>query len=198
MPEERKTIDIVKHFDELSEMRKNRIAGGLLHDYPLSVQSLRADSEFMEIIVVSTKKVDGFEWIESTSAKDLVQLAKDGKVDAIFRGNFDAVDVYEAIHDIYSFNGSVVGVSPVLVRRVNSINNNLNAVRCVLPGSPSNYKGVKSKIENIDANIAFFESLGIKPRIGLLSAGKPTDVLEGILEIDKTITEAEFLVNWYT
>lgn len=190
-------VDIVKLFNKLGGKKRNRVAVGLLHDYPLSVGSLRAASEDMDIVIVGPKKIAGFEHVESTNARDLVQLAKDGKVDAIFRGNFDAVDLYDAIHDIYSFDKSVVMVAPVLVRRVNTINDNLNAVRCVLPGSPSNYKGVKSKIENIDANIAFFESLGVKPRIGLLSAGKPTDVLEGIPEIDKTITEAEFLVNWY-
>jgi predicted methyltransferase MtxX (methanogen marker protein 4) len=190
--------DIVKLVDELSTKKRNRIAVGVLHDYPLSVESLKKVKDRVEIVVVGPKKIDDFEFVESSDAHDLVRLAKDNKVDAVFRGNFDAVEVYEAIHEIFEFNGSVVGISPMVIKKVQSIEENLNGLRCLLPASPSNYKGVKSKIENIDANIKFFESFGIKPRIGLLSAGKPIDVLEGIPEIDKTITEAEFLAKWYT
>lgn len=191
-------VDIVKVFDGLARKRRNKVAVGVLHDYPLSVESLKKASQYMDFVVVGPKKIEGFEYVLSTDARDLVRLAKAGTVDAVFRGNFDAVDLYDAVHEIYGFTESVVGVSAMLVKRVRSINEQLNAVRCFVPVSPSNYKGVASKIKNIDANIAFFESCGIKPRIGLLSAGKPTDVLEGIPEIDRTITEAEFLVNWYT
>lgn len=193
-----KKVDIVKLFDQLNRKKRNRIAVGVLHDYPLSVASLKKASEFTDITVVGPKKVDGFEYVKSTDAKDLVRLAKDKKVDAIFRGNFDAVEVYEAFHEVLKFTGSVVQVSPVVVKNVNTIQENINALVTFLPISPSNYKGVASKIDGIDANIAFFESFGVKPRIGVLSAGKPIDVMERLPEIDKTLTEAEFLVNWYT
>lgn len=194
----KKTTDLVQLFDQLNKKRRNKIAVGVLYDYPLSVASLKSAKKDMDIVVVGPKQIPGFEFIKSKDAKTLVALAKEGIVDAVFRGNFDAVEVYDAIHSVYGFTESIVTVSPVIVKKVRSINENLNTVVLTLPGSPSNYKGVATKIRNIDANIAFLESFGVNPRIGLLSAGKPGDVLEGIPEIDKTITEAEFLANWYT
>lgn len=196
MPKQK--VDIVKLFDELNKKKRNRIAVGVLHDYPLSVKSLREAKKDMDIVVVGPKKVPGFEYVKTNDARVLVRMAKDKKVDAIFRGNFDAVDLYDALHEVLGFAGSVVNISPTIIKKINTIDENLNGLRCAVPASPSNYKGVASKIRDIDANIKFFESLGIKPRIGLLSAGKPSDVLEAIPEIDRTITEAEFLVNWYT
>jgi predicted methyltransferase MtxX (methanogen marker protein 4) len=191
------SIDVVKKISELNKKKRNKIAVGVLHDYPLSIESLKKASEFMDLVVVGPKKIAGFDFVESTDAHDLVKLAKENKVDAVFRGNFDAVDLYDAIHELYSFVGSVVSVSPTVVKKINTIDANLNALRCFMPISPSNYKGVASKIKDVDANIKFFEEFGVKPRLGFLSAGKPGDVLEGIPEIDRTITEAEFLVNWY-
>jgi len=193
----KKQVDIVKIIDKLADKKRNRVAVGVLHDYPLSVKSLRSAKKYMDLVVVGPKKVPGFDFIKSKDAHDLVNMAKEGQVDAVFRGNFDAVEMYDAIHDIYDFDGTVVGISPAIVKRINTIDDNLNGLRCFMPISPSNYKGVASKIEDVDANIKFFEEFGVKPRIGFLSAGKPFDVLEGLPEVDKTITEAEFLVNWY-
>ena len=196
MPKQK--VDVVKLFDELNKKKRNKIAVGVLHDYPLSVKSLQKAKKDMDIVVVGPKKIPGFECVKTSDAKVLVQMAKDKEVDAIFRGNFDAVDLYDALHEVLGFAGSVVNISPAIVRKINTIDENLNGLRCVVPISPANYKGVASKIRDIDANINFFESLGVKPKIGLLSAGKPSDVMEAIPEIDRTITEAEFLVNWYT
>jgi len=194
----KKEVDIVKLFDDLNKKRRNKIAVGVMHDYPLSVASLKNAKKYMDIVVVGPKKVPGFDHVKTKDANEFLQLAKDKKVDAIFRGNFDAVDIYDAIVEVFDFHEPVAGISPLVIKKVNSIEDNLNAVVSVMPGSPSNYKGVASKIHDVDANIEFFESLGVKPRIGFLSTGKPTDVLEGIPEIDKPILEAEFLVNWYT
>ncbi len=183
---------------DLCVRKKNRIAIGLLHDYPLSIKSLNDAKEFIDIIVVGPKAIEGFECIESQDAHTLIHLIKSGNVDAVFRGNFDAVELYNAIRNVYSFHDSLMSITPVLIKKINSITDNINALVSLLPISPSNYKGVASKILNIDSNIRFFKAFGITPRIGLLSAGKPSDVLEGIPAIEKTITEAEFLVNWYT
>jgi len=195
MPKQK--VDIVQLFDKLNKKKRNKIAVGVLHDYPLSVKSLKEAKKDMDIVVVGPKKVAGFDHVKTNDAKVLVQMAKDGEVDAVFRGNFDAVDVYDALHDVLGFEGSVVSVAPVVIKKVQSIEENANKLVCVLLGSPSNYKGTVSKIENIDANIKFLESVGVKPKIGLLSAGKPADILEAIPEIDHTLLEAEFLVNWY-
>lgn len=193
----KKKVDVVKVFSDLNKKRRNKIAVGVLHDYPLSVKSLKEAKKDMDIVVVGPKKVPGFDHVKTEDAKVLVQMAKDGEVDAVFRGNFDAVDLYDSIHEVYDFDGSVTMVSPVVIKSVTSIEEDINKLVCVLLASPSNYKGTASKIENIDVNIKFFESVGIKPKIGLLSAGKPTDILEAIPEIDHTLIEAEFLVNWY-
>ncbi|MEO6077344.1 MAG: hypothetical protein ABIP54_00985, partial [Candidatus Andersenbacteria bacterium] len=93
-----KETDIVSLVNSLSLKRKNRVAVGVLHDYPISIESLEKVKDEVEIVIVGPKRIGNFEFIESTDARDLIRLAKDRKVDAVFRGNFDAVDVYEAIH----------------------------------------------------------------------------------------------------
>lgn len=189
---------VYKHISTLAKKRKNKIAVGVLHDYPVSVAALKKVKRYIDITVVGPKEIKGFKWVKSTDARDLVNLAKQKKVDAIFRGNFDAVDVYEALHSELKFKGSVQTVAPVVLRGVKSIKERMDRMVCVLPVSPSNDGALANKIKNIDVTIEFWESFGIKPKLGILSAGKPTDILEGIPEIDKTLTEAEFLVNWYT
>lgn len=182
----------------LSKAKKNKIAVGVLHDYPVSVAALKKVKRYMDITVVGPKEIKGFTYVHSTNANDLVRLATQKKVDAVFRGNFDAVEVYDALHAELKFTHSVEMVAPVVLRGVRSIKERMDKMVTVLPVSPSNDGVLYNKIKNIDANIAFWESFGVKPVIGILSAGKPTDIMEGIGAIDKTLTEAEFLVNWYT
>ncbi len=189
--------DILKQFKEWNRIKKNRIAVGVLKDHPVTVESLKKLKDEIDIVIVGPTKIDGFEWIESTDARDLVRLAHEKKVDAIFRGNFDAVAVYDAIHDVTGYSGPINTVALVYLEKINSIIEKTNLLFSITPFSASNDKNLASKIAGIDINIEFFESFGIKPRIGVLSAGKPTDVLEGVAMIDKTLVEAEFLVNWY-
>lgn len=189
---------VYTHISTLAKKRKNKIAVGVLHDYPVSVAALKKVKRYMDITVVGPKEVKGFRWIKSTDARDLVNLAKTKKVDAIFRGNFDAVEVYDALHTELKFKGSVQMVAPVVLRGVKSIKERMERMVSVLPVSPSNDGALANKIKNIDVNIEFWESFGVKPKLGFLSAGKPADIMEGISTIDKTLTEAEFLVNWYT
>lgn len=188
---------VYEHILELAKKKKNTIAVGVLHDYPVTLESLKRASEYANIIVVGPKEVEGYEYVEG-GAKELVELGKEGKADAIFRGNFDAVDLYDTIAEVLDFEESHVSVAPIVVKNINSISENINKLISGIPASPSNDKNTASKIKAIDGNIAFFESFGVKPKIGLLSAGKPTDILEGIPEVDYTLMQAEFLVNWYT
>lgn len=189
---------VYQYISTLAKKRKNKIAVGVLHDYSVSVGALKKVKGYIDITVVGPTEIKGFKWVKSTDARDLINLAKNKKVDAVFRGNFDAVDVYEALHSELKFTGSVQTVAPVVLRGVKSIKERMDRMVCVLPVSPSNDGALANKIKNIDVTIEFWESFGIKPKLGVLSAGKPTDILEGIPSIDKTLTEAEFLVNWYT
>lgn len=191
-------MNLIKLFDELNKKKKNKIAVGVLNDYPLTIDSLKKAAKYVDLVIVGPKKIPGFKCIETSNPEVLVKLAKDKKVDAVFRGNFDAVALYDAIHSVLNFTDPLTMISPMVVKKVTGINDDLNAVISMIPFSPSNDKSLSVKMLNIDANISFFESFGVTPRIGILSAGKPSDILEGIPAVDKTLTEAEFLVNWYS
>jgi predicted methyltransferase MtxX (methanogen marker protein 4) len=192
------SADPMAAFNGLARQKRRRIGVGLMTHHQRSLESLEKIRELIDLVIVGPQKISGFDCIQSDDARVLVRLAKDGLVDGIFRGNFDAVALYDAIHDVLSFAGPMIQVAPFVVRGIKTIQEDLTRLVCILPVSPSNDGLLATKIRTIDANVAFFESMGVRPRIGILSAGKPSDILEGCANVDKTLTDAEFLVTWYT
>lgn len=190
------TIDLWNFFLEKAKAKKRKIGIGINRVTPRVVESINKVKNIADIVVVG-KKIDGFECVESNSIEPLMEMVKKKELDGFVRGNFDALEAYNGFRKVFNFKGSIREIGLFKLNGVKMINEKISGVFALLPASPSNERTTIDKIRSIDLHIKFFQDFGITPKIGVLSAGKPIDIEEAIPEIDKTLMEAEFLVNWY-
>ncbi len=190
-------MDFYSFLNQKAQEKKNRIGIGLAKVTPRIESSLRLASEFAEIIIIGNP-VDGFESIESNSINPLLEMVRDGKVDGMVRGNFDALVFYNAIREVLGHEGAIREVNLLQLNGLKMIDEERKGIFALVGVSPSNERTTDDKIEQIDRHIEFFEQYNVDPKIGLLSAGKPDDIKEGIVEVSVTIEEALRLEKKYT
>ena len=179
---------------EEAKKEKRTVAIGLERVTDNIVKSIKKAGKYVDIITVG-KAVNGIKNIEGDS-HTLVQLLKDKKVDGIVRGNFDAVKMYEAFRDL--FNVSFISqIQLFLLNGVRSIDEEKKGLFTIVPVSFSNERTIEDKIRTINLSIELFRSLKIDPKLGILAKGKPEDRSEGIAEINKSLDEADYLVDFY-
>lgn len=176
--------------------KKKRVGIGLNKLSPNIIKSITKAKKYADIVIVG-KKIKGFECIESDSIEPLIQMAKDKKIDAVVRGNFDAVDAYNAVSKVLNFKDSILEINFFKLNGVNMIDNTCSGVFCLLPVSFTNERSVKDKIRSIDLHLDFFKKNKITPKIGILAPGKPADKKSGVPEVTTGLKEADFLVNYY-
>lgn len=181
----------------MANKKRNKIGVGIAKATPRVRESLKAVAKIAEITVVG-EKVPGLNHVASKTIGPLIKMVRDKKVDGMVRGNFDALDFYSAVRKIMKHEGQILQVGLMKLNGIKMIDEEKTGVFAPIMTSPSNERTCADKIKQIDLHVKFFEEYGIEPKIGLLSAGKPIDIEEAIPEIDRTLTEAEFLVNWYT
>jgi len=190
-------IDFIEKINNLNKKKKNTIAVGLLDKYPETIKSLKIANHYTNLIIVGPYNIDGFECIQTDDPDVLIRLVKENKVNAVFRGNFDAIAVDNAIRTNFNYYEPINSIYLIQINRVKTLKENISKVINILPVSPSEDVNIASKIQNIDQVIRLFNMFEMTPQLGVLSAGKTSDVFIGKVEIDKTLVEAEFLVNWY-
>jgi len=193
----KKEMDLGDYIEQMSKKKKNKIGVGIAKATPRVRKSLQSVAKVVDITVVG-EKVPGLKHVASKTIDPLIEMVRDRQVDGMVRGNFDALDFYNAVHDVLQHEGPILEVNLIKLNGIKMIDEEKTGIFAPIMASPSNERTCADKMRQIDLHIEFFEKYGITPKIGLLSAGKPVDIEEAIPEIDKTLTEAEFLVNWYT
>jgi predicted methyltransferase MtxX (methanogen marker protein 4) len=183
---------------ELARLRRRRIAVGLKTNGPRITASLEAAREYVDIVLVGPEEIVGFDCRKAENPVALIELAHAGEVDGVFRGNFDAVETYGALRRVLGTTGRFVSINPLLVRKVQCLDEPEDRLVCMLPVSPTRGATLAGRIEEVDACVRFLRAFGIEPRIGILSAGKPSDVLAEDPVVDRTLAEAAFLVEWFS
>ncbi len=132
------------------------------------------------------------------NAESLILAAKNKSVDAVVRGNLDAVEAYDAVRKILAHEGSIFEVNLYRLNGVNMIDEQAKNVFCILPVSFTNERTVQDKISSIDEHLKFFKKLGITPKLGILAPGKPQDISAGVPEVTAGLEEAQHLVDLYS
>lgn len=194
--EDKKEVDFWQTILNTAKQKRRKIGIGINKVTPKVIESLKKAEEYVDVVVVG-KKIEGFECVESDSVEPLIQMAKDKKFDAIVRGNFDALDAYNAVHKILGIKESIFEVTFMKLNGVKTINENVSGVFSILPGSFVNDRTLFDKIKSIDLHIDFYKEIGFTPKIGILAPGKPVDIMDNVSEVNQGLAEAEFLVNWY-
>jgi|GEM_PF-1641353 len=192
-----KNQDLWQKIQDKAKEKRRTVAIGINNVTPRIVESLKKAEEFVDVVVVG-KEIEGFKSYKSDNPELLFQMAKDKKVDAIVRGNFDALDAYNAARKVLNHEGSILEIVLFKLNGVNTINENATGIFSGLPGSFVNERSLYDKIKSIDMHIEFYKKIGLEPKLGILGPGKMIDVLDNVPEVNQGLAEAQFLVNWYT
>lgn len=194
-------MSFVEEIKDAAKQRRARIGIGLIKNNEIIENSLKEASQIVDVVVVGPQKVGDHEWHESpdNKAEKLFELLKEGKIDGVLRGNYDALVAYEGYRNVFDFKDPFANVVLAVIKDgIFSINENKEGVFAVVGASPSNDRTTWQRIQAVEYGIKVIKDLGIEPKIGILSAGKPTDISEEIPEIDHTLLEAEFIKNWFS
>ena len=131
-------------------------------------------------IVEASKKVD-FEVILTESEEDLLNLLIKNKVNAAIRGSLNASNIMGRLRARYSNN----------VFRASYLEVNEHKF-LFAPVGIDEGDNIQNKIQIIELGAEFLLKLGIKPKIAVLSGGRPQD-LGRSQKIDDSIAEGEHI-----
>lgn len=130
-------------------------------------------------IINAAKKVD-FDVILTESEEELINLLLNGDVDAAVRGSLSAACLMKVFRKKYSemyrasvmeYDGSIFLLTPVGIDEGDTL---------------------KQKAKIIEYGDQFLEQMGLKPKIAILSGGRPNDIGRSSL-IDESINQAKEL-----
>ncbi len=177
--------------------KRRRVAIGINKITPKVVDSLNRAKRYVDIVVVG-KKMEGFDSIECDNLTPMIQMAKDGTVDAVVRGNFDALDAYNALKEVFNIQSGILEINFFKLNGIKMIDDSKQGVFCLLPASFVNERTYEDKIKSINLHLDFFKKIGIEPKLGILGPGKLIDKQENIPEVTAGLEEAENLVTHYS
>ena len=184
-----KTYDVWQKILDSTRLKRRRIGIGLKTITPRIIESLKKASEYVDIVIVGEENSQ-FESVKSLDLVPLIQMAKDGRLDAIVRGNFDALEAYNSIKEVLGHTEGILEINLFKLNGVNMIDENARGIFCVLPVSFINDRTFEDKIKSIDLHLDFFKKIGISPKLGILAPGKPIDIVENVPEVSAGLKEA--------
>ncbi len=163
--------------------RRARIGIGLSNPSREIIEGLRSAKDFAELVVVTNStSVEGFEVVESCSPEeDLIRLLRSSEIDGAVRGNVSAARTMRAISSVFD----------ITVRRMALIEIGGWAF-FLAPVGIDEGDTLEDKLDLAIDGALFIQSLGIKPKISILSGGRFEDV--GRSErVDISLEHGEFI-----
>ncbi len=164
-------------------------AGSQRKGYIEKVLNAAGSVDFAEIVVVGQDvKSRSSVAVKNSSApaKKLIQMFRNGEVDAAVRGSLGASEVLKEIKN--QFNVDKVGRIALL--------ETLEGVDFFFaPVGIDEGNTLKEKAFLIEKGIEIMDKFGVSPKIGVLSGGRKSDVGRH-KNVDRTIREAEDLVKY--
>lgn len=197
MQENERRPDFWQNVLNIAKANRKKIGIGIKWTTPKILESLEKARAYVDVVVVG-EEVEGFESVKSENPEPLMQMAKDGKIDGLVRGNFDAVEAYNAAKKILNHEDAILEINFFKLNGVNMINEHARGVFCILPVSFTNERVMEDKVKSIDLHLEFFKKIGMIPKLGILAPGKPADIAENIPEVTAGLEEAQKLVDFYT
>lgn len=167
-----------------AKANRKKIGIGIKTMTPQIRHSLDLAQEYVDV-----KVFDNFE--------ELVQAAKDKGIDGMVRGNFDAVEAYNAVKKILAHAGPVLEANFYKLNGVNLVDPDAKGVFCILPVSFTNERNLEDKIKSIDLHLELFRELELTPKIGVLGPGKPEDISANVPEVTEGLKEAQQVVDLF-
>lgn len=162
-----------ERFLEKAKTRRRRVGIGIRRPVPETIASLQRAAEVAEIVVVGPK-VDGFESIveadEDEASRKLISLLKDGKIDALVRGQVKDSFTLDEFHRQF-------GRVPLPSNRKVCPGIMEKGDYSFIVSTCSIYQGmtIEDKKFEIDRIIRYMEEdLGLVPKIGVMSTLRPT------------------------
>ncbi len=133
-------------------------------------------------VIKAVESVD-FEVITTESEDELVELLLNGYADAAIRGSLSASNIMSKLKEKY----------PNILSRASFID--LNGYKFLLaPVGIDEGDYIDQKIRIAEDGSRFLESIGIKPKLGVLSGGRPQDKGRS-KKIDESMEGGEFLTS---
>lgn len=173
--------EIIKSITKAS---RRKVGIGLKTMTPQIQQSLDSAQEYVDVVVF-----DNF--------NDLLRAAKENKIDGVVRGNFDAVEAYDAVGQILRHEGPILEANFYKLNGVNLIDPSAEGIFCILPVSFTNERTLADKIRSIELHLELFKKLKLIPKIGVLGPGKPEDVSANVPEVTEGLNEAQQVVDLF-
>ncbi len=129
--------------------------------------------------------IDGmdFEVVTTESEEDLVEILLNGHADAAIRGSLNASKIMANLRVKY----------PNKISRASFIDLNGNKF-LLAPVGIDEGDELNQKLQIVDDGAKFLQSMGIKPKVAILSGGRPQDRGRSI-KIDDSLDEGEMLTS---
>jgi len=142
-----------------------------------------------EKIIESIRKSRELGYGQAILYRDPVEMLTDlsaGVIKAAVRGDMDSHEIIKAIKEIFGVPG---------LMRAAALEPPSGTLFFLAPVGIDEGWGLEEKIEFIRLGKEFLENFGIRPRFGILSAGRLSDIGRNEV-IDRSIRQAEEVVGW--
>jgi putative methanogen marker protein 4 len=186
-------MNLIEALKNSAKSKKSKIAIGAGSERAGYLEKVvRAAEECENVVVVGDSRIKGIssevEYVESRNVeRDLINLLEEGVVDAIVRGSARAKEFLASIRE--SFN-------PERLARIAILETPSEKSFLFAPVGIDEGWTIAEKRFIIEEGSKILESLGLTPKIGILSGGRQQDYGRHKI-VDKTLKNAEKLAAYY-
>lgn len=156
---------IQKLFQDQAKKKKRKIAIGIVRPIPETVESLKKASKYADLTVVGPN-IKGLNCLptesDDESSHKIITLLKEGKIEGFVRGQVKDSYTHHLYEETFNRPKSKYKVIPATIAKEES---------WFSISSPSNYNALdlKSKKVEVEKSALWLESLGIEPKIAIMS-----------------------------
>ncbi|MCD4785301.1 MAG: hypothetical protein K8T10_15900 [Candidatus Eremiobacteraeota bacterium] len=181
-------LQVFENMIKTAEKAKARIAIGLRKAGDRLISEINEGKKWADIVVVG-EKIEGFESLEGDFST-LVNLVKDGKVEAIVKGNFQSDILLDEIQRLFNLE-KVIRMALLKIA-----NEKGEFYFYIGPDRITNEHSMEDRMKLIEKGTAFIRSWGGTPKVGVISAGHLGHLGKDPL-VDQSMAEAEMLTSFY-
>lgn len=177
---------------EFAKKGRARVAIGLVKTNPEIIASLHRAKEFADIVVVG-EQVGGLSNVtisnnscrESLVAEKLIDMLANNEVDALVRGNIDAVDS-DILHMLARKFGHKLVLRSAILKSCNG------KEFLLTPAAISEGNSMQQRLWMAIETAKFAEQMKVIPQIGVLQTG---DTRGNSEYVDQSVDEAEYIAR---